>query len=273
MDNDNMLDDIEHFSTLLESDASGLYGDSTDDALEENAAPKSKGEEDKELRDKLFSQPKVNSLMFEQEDESPVSFKEFFGYQPKRKSMHDRTDERVPREENDMYSGENDMYSGKNDLNNGEDEEETLEKQPQDLDQLYASGSSHLERPESNKLTAQIESLEKSALESKPWHLMGEASGSHRPQDSLLSIPIEAPQTSSAKANAAEMLTEESTKTLEEMIKDRIAKEIFDDPIKVTDVDTLKKKKVYQSLIYHLILSYLIFSHLILSHLISYNLI
>src|SRR3989442_1141036 len=72
---------------------------------------------------------------------------------------------------------------------------------------------------------SRIKKLEQQSLESKPWQLSGETSATQRPENSLLEEHL---QFDFISRNAP-LITEESTKNLEEIIKSRIKDESWDD--------------------------------------------
>jgi U3 small nucleolar RNA-associated protein MPP10 len=78
------------------------------------------------------------------------------------------------------------------------------------------------------KLAAQVAALEAEALAPKPWTMRGEVAGKDRPQNSLLSAEVDAPQA----AKLAPPVTEHATVALEDMIRQRIADGAFDDPVR-----------------------------------------
>lgn len=75
---------------------------------------------------------------------------------------------------------------------------------------------------------ARIKKLEQQSLESKPWQLSGETSATQRPENSLLEEHL---QFDFISRNAP-LITEESTKNLEEIIKSRIKDESWDDVVR-----------------------------------------
>lgn len=72
-----------------------------------------------------------------------------------------------------------------------------------------------------------IEAIERQITEERPWQLRGEVAGIHRPVNSLLFEEVRYEQ----RLKAPE-ITPETTETLEEMIKQRIKDNKFDDPVR-----------------------------------------
>uniref|UniRef100_A0A7N6AC13 U3 small nucleolar ribonucleoprotein protein MPP10 n=1 Tax=Anabas testudineus TaxID=64144 RepID=A0A7N6AC13_ANATE len=78
------------------------------------------------------------------------------------------------------------------------------------------------------KMSAKIEELEKAALAEKPWQLSGEATAQIRPENSMLEEDVEFEQAS----RMAPAVTEETTLQLEDIIKQRIKDQAFDDVVR-----------------------------------------
>ncbi|XP_048828993.1 U3 small nucleolar ribonucleoprotein protein MPP10 isoform X2 [Brienomyrus brachyistius] len=78
------------------------------------------------------------------------------------------------------------------------------------------------------KMAEKIQELEKAALQEKPWQLTGEATGQLRPENSLLQEDLEFDQT----ARVAPAITEETTLKLEDIIKQRIKDQVWDDVVR-----------------------------------------
>lgn len=72
-----------------------------------------------------------------------------------------------------------------------------------------------------------IEALEEEIISKKPWQLRGEVSAHARPVNSLLFEEV-----NFEKNLKAPEITPETTETLEELIKQRIKDNKFDDPVK-----------------------------------------
>lgn len=75
------------------------------------------------------------------------------------------------------------------------------------------------------KMRSRIEAMESSAIDVKPWQLQGEVTAVSRPENSLLQEDLDFDHTT----RQAPIITEETTKTLEELIIQRIKDKIYDD--------------------------------------------
>ncbi|KAM7014912.1 U3 small nucleolar ribonucleoprotein MPP10 [Tautogolabrus adspersus] len=78
------------------------------------------------------------------------------------------------------------------------------------------------------KMSEKIDELEKAALAEKPWQLSGEVTAQTRPENSMLEEDVEFEQVS----RTAPAITEETTLQLEDIIKQRIKDQAFDDVVR-----------------------------------------
>jgi len=88
------------------------------------------------------------------------------------------------------------------------------------------------------KMQETIEKLEEEAIADKHWALKGEVSSKARPLNSLLEEDLEVEHAS----KPVPVITEEVTQTLEDMIRQRILDNLFDDVERKIDINTLKPK-------------------------------
>ena len=94
------------------------------------------------------------------------------------------------------------------------------------------------------RLKAKIQEMEDEAVAPKPWQLMGETKAELRPENALLEEDLFFDHTT----RQAPVITEETTKTLEDIIRQRIKDQAFDDVERkvkpVYDPSEYKKKLV-----------------------------
>lgn len=88
------------------------------------------------------------------------------------------------------------------------------------------------------RVSSKINKLEDEALGEKDWFMKGEVSASHRPKNSALEIDLDFETTMKPPPQP----TEETTKSLEEIIKRRIADHKFDDVIAIVPAPEERKK-------------------------------
>ncbi|XP_038603063.1 LOW QUALITY PROTEIN: U3 small nucleolar ribonucleoprotein protein MPP10 [Tachyglossus aculeatus] len=112
-----------------------------------------------------------------------------------------------------------------------DDEDEEDEEIKEDTDRLgkekHSVVKSSFEKRE-EKMTERIKSLEKELLEPKPWQLQGEVTGQKRPENSLLEETLHFDHA----VRMAPVITEETTFQLEDMIKQRIRDQAWDDVVR-----------------------------------------
>lgn len=90
-------------------------------------------------------------------------------------------------------------------------------------------------------INKQIDQLENDAIKHKPWQLQGEVRSSLRPENSLLEAVLEYDR----PVINAPAVTAESSLKLEELIKQRISEDRFDDVVgRVPDEDLTKTRKI-----------------------------
>ncbi|XP_063046382.1 U3 small nucleolar ribonucleoprotein protein MPP10 [Engraulis encrasicolus] len=122
------------------------------------------------------------------------------------------------------------------DLPEEEEEEEEEESEGEDMQDILGGKSPKADKQEpkssfekrQDKMAERISELEEAALEEKPWQLTGEVTAQTRPENSLLEEDMAFDQAS----RMAPAITEETTMNLEEIIKQRIKDQVFDDVVR-----------------------------------------
>jgi U3 small nucleolar RNA-associated protein MPP10 len=120
-----------------------------------------------------------------------------------------------------------DQDSGQDDSDVGDDDEEEEEE-----------GLPSKHQMKLDRISSKIRKMEEEALEEKEWYMRGEISGFHRPKNSALEVDLDFETTMKPPPQP----TEETTQSLEEMIKQRIADHRFDDVIAIVPSNDEKKK-------------------------------
>ena len=87
-----------------------------------------------------------------------------------------------------------------------------------------------------NDIFAQIADIESKMLSKKEWHLKGEVLSSERPKESLLSNPLDF----EVSIKPPPVPDKTFTSNLEQMIKQRIKEDLFDDPIRKAKININK---------------------------------
>ena len=93
-----------------------------------------------------------------------------------------------------------------------------------------------------DRMSDRIQKLEEDALGGREWYMRGEVSGSHRPMNSALEVDLDFETTMKPPPQP----TEETTQTLEDLIRQRIADHQFDDVVPILPAKDEKKKTVVE---------------------------
>jgi len=193
-----------------------------------------------------------------------IMFKDFFKPPPKpfysRGDKSNAQSKSVPRKKAMDMDGFEDLVVEEetgSDLDDGEEKAENDDEEPKvkdlfddDDDREEGGKSAHEKRLE--RINQQIEELEMANVGPKDWTLGGEASAKARPLNSLLEEDLEFDHA----AKPVPVITQETTETLEDIIKKRIIENNFDDvvrkadpadrpflPSKLVELDDSKSKK------------------------------
>ncbi|XP_071098708.1 U3 small nucleolar ribonucleoprotein protein MPP10-like [Haliotis cracherodii] len=114
-----------------------------------------------------------------------------------------------------------------------EEDDDASEEMESDKEEVVDSKVKAVSKTESlstfekrqEKLRKRIDQLEKASLSDKTWQLTGEVAGPARPENSLLEEHLQFDVTT----RAAPVVTEETTKTIEDIVRQRIKDKAWDD--------------------------------------------
>ncbi|XP_064778987.1 U3 small nucleolar ribonucleoprotein protein MPP10-like [Oncorhynchus masou masou] len=106
----------------------------------------------------------------------------------------------------------------------------------EDMVDIFGGKSQNTTEPEfkssfekrQDKMAEKIQDLEKAAMGEKPWQLTGEVSAQTRPENSLLEVDV----AFDSASRMAPAVTEETTLQLEDIIKQRIKDQVWDDVVR-----------------------------------------
>jgi len=172
-------------------------------------------------------------------EDKPAMYNEYFNDEKDLDSWLDRKKSKTKNgptlddllRENDEMEGdsENDEDDMKIDSKNNHKEKSAkkrniLEDSDSSENEEFVAPKSKFEL-EQERLQKKIQTLEENALSDKPWQMSGEAAAPVRPENSLLAEDLDFV----SGVRAAPVITEEVTKTLEDIIRQRIKDEAWDD--------------------------------------------
>ncbi|XP_068184649.1 U3 small nucleolar ribonucleoprotein protein MPP10 [Antennarius striatus] len=225
-------DDIDYFQDLPSDEDEDL---SIDQMLSSKKKKKNTGKSSRNLKykdffDALESEPnKGDDQSLGEDDGADESQEE--GDQ----DMTDEEDDYVDEQEGDDEDEERNQSkaSGKKVTFNLSGDEGS---EGEDMEDIFGGKSLSTTKSESKssfekrqeKMSKNIEELEKAALGQKAWQLCGEVTAQTRPENSMLEEDVEFDQMS----RMAPVSTEETTLHLEDIIKQRIKDQAFDDVVR-----------------------------------------
>ncbi|XP_059386066.1 U3 small nucleolar ribonucleoprotein protein MPP10 [Carassius carassius] len=211
-------------------------------------------DDDEELS---FDKPVALTKQKKKKSSRDMKYKDFF-------ASVDAEPEKMDPESNDDYEGEDDdneleeeeeeededdMNEEDFDMNEDDTARNALRKvtfdlpddddndsEGEDVEDILGGKAKNMPKPESKssfekrqeKMAQKIEELETAALSEKPWQLTGEVSAQTRPENSMLEEDIAFDQAS----RMAPAITEETTLQLEDIIKQRIKDQVWDDVVR-----------------------------------------
>mmetsp|Transcript_3812 Transcript_3812/g.5926 ORF Transcript_3812/g.5926 Transcript_3812/m.5926 type:complete len:591 (+) Transcript_3812:29-1801(+) len=149
----------------------------------------------------------------------------------------------VERELYDLSSGEEDEddpkyndFFGSDSQASDEEEEDESEEEVEDESDEGSEGDVEGEpltphQRKKQRIQDQIKALEEASVAPKPWDLKGEVKSSDRPENSLLGLPVSVERAS----KPVPVITQEYSKTIEDMIIERIKASRFDNIVPVSE--------------------------------------
>jgi len=174
-------------------------------------------------------------------DPSKMKFDDFFS-NPDEEGDDEDQDE-FGFEHDDYEEDDEDIEQDDDDLD-GEDEEEVDEQEDdvkQDEQPTLSPEEMTAFQKRASRIQDKIKELELQNLKKKDWTMIGEASSKERPEGSLLTEHLDYEHTQ----RATPLVTEQTNRSLEDIIKKRILEKNFDDVIRKTEKefkDNYKKK-------------------------------
>jgi len=152
-------------------------------------------------------------------------------------NLHGNDDEALDNEDDEEENEEEEEEEDDDDDQNLTTKISNLFSEDNDEEEGEGETLSTFEKSQ-KKMQETIEKLEEEAIADKHWALKGEISSKARPLNSLLEEDLEVEHAS----KPVPVITEEVTQTLEDMIRQRILDNLFDDVERKIDINTLKPK-------------------------------
>ncbi|CAF5033383.1 unnamed protein product [Rotaria magnacalcarata] len=207
--------------TFFDSHALNKFLDEQD--IQEISKSNRKPSEDDDLE---FDDDEENGDLSLEEEKEDLTYDEFFDPPAETKQKKKSKQEKIEIQNDPIDFEEN----GQQEEDDEDDEEDVNLENKSDFEkqQIY--------------LKRQIKYIEKDMLSAKPWQLAGETDSHKRPENSLLEEYLQYDRTT----RLAPVITNETTDSIEDLIKQRIRDRVFDDverKKKPTDTEAQAYKK------------------------------
>ncbi|KAJ3122271.1 U3 snoRNP protein [Nowakowskiella sp. JEL0407] len=188
------------------------------------------------IKDEDDDEDNANDLYYQDFFEAPRTLDKGFQKRPRR-NAHDPEEDNKPQQDNDLEAMNEDENNFPEDEEFEDEQDQPLAAQIKNLfnpddeddfdtDKIYDDPQqlSTFEKQQL-KLKETIANLEAEAIAERPWALRGEVASKDRPVNSLLEEHVEVEFSN----KPVPVITEEVTQSLEELIKQRIKDNLFDD--------------------------------------------
>lgn len=170
-----------------------------------------------------------------------AKYADFFGSKPEKTvrflddvKKHDLSDNQTS-EEDLAFEELDDRFE--EDQESGEDDDESFGAQEMPNEVMPSAHEREL-----SKLLAKIQRMEEDSVRDKHWYMHGEIAAGNRPKNSALEIDLDFETTIKVPPQA----TEESTRSLEDLIKGRIVEHRYDDVLGIIPHQQERQKTVVE---------------------------